>query len=116
MKKLGLIAAAGAVLGSTLRYLVGMNLADASYPWATFTVNVVGSFLIGLFLGLPAITNHDERRVFLITGVLGGFTTFSAVAVETLQLSAQLALVYVFSSFIAGTLAASVAFKVASKS
>ncbi len=115
MKKLGLIAAFGAVLGSTLRYLVGLNLDSADFPWATFTVNVAGSFLIGLFLGLPAITNHDERRVFLITGVLGGFTTFSAVAVETLQLSAQLALVYVFSSFIAGTLAASLAFKVASK-
>jgi CrcB protein len=115
VKKLGLIAAAGAVLGSTLRYLVGLTLTSADFPWATLTVNVVGSFLIGLFLGLPAITNHDERRVFLITGVLGGFTTFSAVAVETLQLSAQLALVYVFSSFIAGTLAASVAFKVASK-
>ena len=115
MKKLGLIAALGAVLGSILRYLVGLNLTSIDFPWATFTVNVVGSFLIGLFLGLPAITNHDERRVFLITGVLGGFTTFSAVAVETLQLSAQLALVYVFSSVIAGTLAASVAFKVASK-
>ena len=116
MKKLGLIAAAGAALGSTLRYLVGLTLDSSNFPWATFTVNIVGSLLIGLFLGLPAITNHDERRVFLITGVLGGFTTFSAVAVETLQLSAQLALVYVFSSFIAGTLAASVAFKVTSKS
>ena len=115
MKKLGLIAALGAVLGSILRYLVGLNLTSADFPWATFTVNVVGSFLIGLFLSLPAITNHDERRVFLITGVLGGFTTFSAVAVETLQLSAQLALVYISSSFIAGTLAASVAYKVASK-
>ena len=116
MKKLGLIAALGAVIGSLLRYFVGSLVNSTSFPWATFTVNVVGSLLIGLFLTLPIITQHEQRRVFLITGVLGGFTTFSALAVESLQLSAQLALLYIFSSFFIGTLAALLANRLVTKS
>ncbi len=111
MKKLGLIAALGAIVGSWLRYQVGQVIDSTNFPWATFTVNIVGAFLIGLFLGLPAITKNDSRRVFLITGLLGGFTTFSSLAVEALQLSPQTAVLYVFSSFAAGLVATTVSFK-----
>lgn len=112
---LGLLAALGAAFGSVLRYEVSQLLDSTNYPWATFTVNVLGSFLIGIFIALPVIHGNDNRRVFLITGLLGGFTTFSAVAVESLQMSAQGALLYVFASVISGTLAATIAFKVSSK-
>jgi CrcB protein len=111
VKKLGLIAALGAIVGSWLRYQVGQVIDSTNFPWATFTVNIVGAFLIGLFLGLPAITKNDSRRVFLITGLLGGFTTFSSLAVEALQLSPQTSALYVFSSFAAGLVATTVSFK-----
>ena len=112
MKKLGLIAALGAIVGSLLRYQVGQVIDSTNFPWATFTVNIVGAFLIGLFLGLPVITKHDSRRVFLITGLLGGFTTFSSLAVEALQLSTQTAVLYVFSSIAAGLVATTISFKI----
>lgn len=113
MKKLGGFAALGAAIGSAIRYQLSLVIDSSEFPWATFAVNVAGSFLIGLFIALPIITKHDVRRVFLITGLLGGFTTFSAVAVEALNLSANLALIYVFSSFAAGLVAAIVANQIA---
>ncbi len=109
MKKLGGLAALGAAIGSVIRYQLGLVIDSQNFPWATLTVNFVGSFLIGLFIALPIITKNDERRVFLITGVLGGFTTFSAVAVEALNLPAKIALVYLFTSFAAGLVAALIA-------
>jgi CrcB protein len=115
VKKLGLIAALGAIVGSWLRYQVGLLIDNTNFPWATFAVNIVGAFLIGLFLGLPAINKNDSRRVFLITGLLGGFTTFSSLAVEALQLTPQTAILYVFSSFAAGLLATTISFKMFGK-
>lgn len=112
MRRLGLIAAIGAAIGAALRFGASQIIESVNFPWATFTVNITGSFLIGLFLGIPAITKNDQRRIFLITGVLGGFTTFSAVAVEALQMSAQSAILYIFSSFAAGLLAVTLGFKV----
>jgi CrcB protein len=115
VKRLGLIAALGAIVGSWLRYQVGLLIDSPNFPWATFTVNIVGAFFIGLFLGLPTITKNDSRRVFLITGFLGGFTTFSSLAVETLQLSPPTAILYVFSSFAAGLVATTISFKMFGK-
>lgn len=112
---LGIVAAVGAALGSLLRFGVSQVVDSANYPWATFSVNVAGSFLIGFLIALPAFHGHDQRRVFLITGVLGGFTTFSAVAIESLQMNAQAALIYIFASVLSGTFAATVAFKLSSR-
>lgn len=111
MQRLGFFAALGAVVGSLIRYEVSQVVVSASFPWATFIVNILGSFFIGYFLTIPAITANDEQRVFLITGVLGGFTTFSTLAVESLQLTINLALIYIFSSIFSGTLAALIGFK-----
>lgn len=86
-----LLVLAGGALGSGGRYLVGTWVAarfGAGFPWGTLAVNIAGSFLIGLLATLA-----DERgaispqtRVFLVVGVLGGFTTFSSFSLETLRL------------------------------
>jgi CrcB protein len=81
-----LFIALGGALGSVARYLgaAGMNrLLGPAFPWGTLTVNIVGSFLIGL-VAASRVGAHIEARLFLITGVLGGFTTYSAFNEETL--------------------------------
>ena len=86
-----LLVLAGGALGSAARYLVAVwmvNRFGPDFPWGTLTVNVVGSFLIGLIATLADELGSigSEARVFLIVGVLGGFTTFSAFSLETLRL------------------------------
>jgi len=76
-------------LGTLARYGVGVVTVAAlgtSYPYGTFCVNVFGSFLFGLLAGLPQIP--VEWRIILLTGFLGGFTTFSAFASENYHLLA----------------------------
>ena len=83
-----LLAGLGGFLGSAARYGIGMALVRASagvtFPLTTLAVNVTGSFLIGLLLAGVRMT--DDVRVFLVIGVLGGFTTFSSFSMDTLQL------------------------------
>jgi fluoride exporter len=87
MQKL-LLAGLGGFIGSAARYSIGVALvwtsAALSFPLATLLVNVIGSFLIGLLLS--GVRLGDDARVFLIIGVLGGFTTFSSFSMDTLQL------------------------------
>ncbi len=75
----------GGALGAALRYGVALGLAAAAarFPWHTLAVNLVGSFVMGLLI---ASALRDTARLFLLTGVLGGFTTFSAFSIETLAL------------------------------
>lgn len=83
-----LLAGLGGFIGSAARYGIGAALlrssAALSFPLATLLVNITGSFLIGLLLSGARL--GDEARVFLIIGVLGGFTTFSSFSMDTLQL------------------------------
>ena len=77
-------------LGTLARYGVGVVAVIAfgnSYPYGTFFVNVFGAFLFGLLHGLPQIP--AEWRIILLTGFLGGFTTFSAFAFENQNLLEQ---------------------------
>ena len=82
IKNLLLVALGGAV-GTVGRYLVSKYL-DYSFPWATLTVNLLGSLLIGILTGLIAKgTLSPEMKLLLVTGFCGGFTTFSTFANES---------------------------------
>lgn len=81
----------GGGIGSVLRYGVQTLIQPYSpmfaFPWATFGVNIAGSFLIGLFYSLSArLGLPEEIRFFLTTGLCGGFTTFSTFTHESLNL------------------------------
>ncbi len=89
-----LLVLAGGAVGSAGRYLVTIWMAErfgASFPWGTLTVNVVGSFVIGLVATLADEFGSigPQARVLLVVGVLGGFTTFSSFSLETLRLAEQ---------------------------
>jgi len=82
-----LAIAVGGVLGSLARWAVdeAMPATDPSqWPWATLTVNIIGAFAIGALLSSGLLEGRPPWwRPMLVTGVLGGFTTFSALALET---------------------------------
>lgn len=64
-----------------------MAILGPGFPWWTLAINVAGSFLIGLLAGLfGALETGQNARLFLITGLLGGFTTFSAFSLDALTL------------------------------
>ncbi|MGZ6130734.1 MAG: fluoride efflux transporter CrcB [Myxococcaceae bacterium] len=93
MTRVGLVALGGA-LGSVARYGVGALAAQflgPAFPWGTLLVNVTGSFLIALVmhLALTGTVISLEIRIFLTTGILGGFTTYSSFNYETLALLNQ---------------------------
>jgi CrcB protein len=78
-----LLVAAGGAIGSVLRYLVSvvaLEMLGGGFPWGTLAVNVLGSGLIGVLGGMGV---QGELRLLLVTGMLGGFTTFSAFSLET---------------------------------
>lgn len=111
-----LLVALGGGAGSVLRWSVS-SLAQrltpgAALPWGTLAVNVIGSFAIGALLALADERGAlaPEMRLLLVTGVLGGFTTFSAYSAETLALlragHGALALLYGAGSIVLGVGAA----------
>lgn len=85
MKQVLLVFVGGGV-GSALRYVVGtfIKTVSSGFPWGTFSVNVIGSLLIGVFMGfvLKNSSFSENQTLLLITGFCGGFTTFSAFAYE----------------------------------
>jgi fluoride exporter len=87
-----LLVGAGGALGSIARYLcvacVNRSALLASFPWGTLVVNVIGCLIIGFLGGLAASKQlfAENGRLFLFTGILGGFTTFSAFGLETFYL------------------------------
>lgn len=104
----------GGGLGAIARHAInraGLALLGPGFPWWTLAVNVAGSFAIGLLAGLFGAweTGHN-LRLFLITGVLGGFTTFSAFSLDALTLwergAGLQAGLYVLGSVIASLIAA----------
>ncbi|MEO8465990.1 MAG: fluoride efflux transporter CrcB [Gammaproteobacteria bacterium] len=89
-----LLVAIGGALGSVLRYVcsgMALRLFGAGFPYGTLFVNVVGSYIIGMAGAFViaegrAFTTLDFR-LFVVTGILGGFTTFSAFSLDTLTLA-----------------------------
>jgi fluoride exporter len=101
----------GAALGGAARYAVVTFVTArfaSRFPWGTFAVNITGCFLIGVVATLLVERSASpvSWNLFLVTGILGGYTTFSAFGWETVQLSRQnehlLALSNVLGSAIAG--------------
>lgn len=79
--------AAGGAVGSAARYLVSAALNRRDAPWGTVVVNLAGSLLLGLVIGWYEARGTDSAaRLAIGVGVLGGFTTFSAWTVETIDL------------------------------
>lgn len=108
-----LFVALGGALGASCRYVVGVaavHYGNGQFPWGTFSVNIVGSFLLGVLAALLTFSwsPSPEMRAFLVVGVLGGFTTFSAFSFDVVLLIERgrlsLAAIYLL-----GTVAVSVA-------
>ena len=86
--------ALGSALGGMARYWMTLAVAAVTgtgFPWGTILINILGSFVIGFF---ATLTGPDGRlgvpfdaRVFVLTGLCGGFTTFSAFSLQTLELA-----------------------------
>lgn len=112
MKLVGWIAAGGAV-GAVARYFVmimAARLWGAAFPWGTLTVNVVGSFILGVLVELFALawSAPEGVRAFLVIGVLGAFTTFSTFSLDVVTLYERGAMVAA-ASYVIGSLVLSVA-------
>jgi fluoride exporter len=104
-----LLVASGGALGSVARYLVGVLMTRAfgvNFPYGTLTVNVVGGFLMGLFIGIMArrLEGSMDLRLFVAVGIMGGFTTFSSFSLDVAVLwergELSTALIYVLASVI----------------
>ena len=83
------LVALGAVIGSSARYGISLLLPweDMTHlPYATLAANLSGAFIMGIMASSAWVMQSEQRRTLLVTGLMGGFTTFSAFAVETVQL------------------------------
>ena len=86
-----LFVAIGGAIGASLRYLSGMaalRLLGPGFPWGTLIVNVLGSLIMCLFIAwmVKRTGISNEVRLFVATGILGGFTTFSAFSLDVANL------------------------------
>ncbi|MFC6487402.1 fluoride efflux transporter CrcB [Nitratireductor sp. GCM10026969] len=82
-----ILVCAGGAIGAGLRHFTNIAAAralGAVFPWGTLTVNIIGSFAMGLFIEILArkLNASQELRLFVATGLLGGFTTFSAFSLD----------------------------------
>lgn len=96
------LVALGGAIGASLRFLAStaaIRLLGAGFPFGTAFVNVVGSFAMGVLFALVARKGASGLSLFLMTGVLGGFTTFSAFSLDAVALwergEMRLALIYI---------------------
>lgn len=89
-----LAVAVGGAIGATSRYLItgwGQKAFGTEFPWGTAIVNIVGCFLIGFLMTLTIeiLPMRPELRLFLVTGILGGLTTFSTFGYETMKFAQE---------------------------
>ena len=109
-----LLVAIGGAIGAAMRHLanlLALRLVGPNFPWGTLAINVLGSLAMGLFVGLLArrFGGSTELRLFVATGILGGFTTFSAFSLDFATLWERGATIsafgYAFASVISAILA-----------
>lgn len=119
MKNLLLVGLGGG-LGSMARYLCqrwALWTFPNSIPWGTFGVNVLGCLLIGLFWGISfkGFDTNEQWKLFLMTGICGGFTTFSAFTLEGIGLIREdktlLFFLYIIGSVVVGLIATYIGMK-----
>lgn len=111
--KILLAVGIGSFIGSVARYLLSLFIqtrSGAAFPFGTLGVNILGCFLIGFVVAvLSRGTLGAEWRPFLVTGILGGFTTFSAFSLESVYLLQAeqygQAILYILGSVVLGLLA-----------
>jgi fluoride exporter len=109
-----ILVALGGAIGASLRHLVNLaslRLVGTAFPWGTMAINVAGSLVMGVFIELLArrFNASNELRLFIATGILGGFTTFSAFSLDFAVLwergAAVPALAYAIASVVGSILA-----------
>lgn len=103
----------GSATGGTLRYLLSLYFLSKGlnkFPWATLSVNLIGCFLIGIIYAITekSLQGSENFKLLLATGFCGGFTTFSAFAIENIQMikqgSTTTAITYIAVSIVFGIL------------
>ncbi|WP_028477693.1 fluoride efflux transporter CrcB [Nocardia sp. CNY236] len=100
-----LLVVIGGMVGATLRYVTDRAVQsrhDTVFPWGTFTVNVIGSFVLGVLAGASSSTHV---QLLVGTGLCGALTTYSTFSYETLQLAGTGARIYALANLL-GTLGA----------
>ncbi len=104
-----LIVVAGGMIGAPLRYLTDRAVQarhDTDFPWGTFTVNVVGSLVLGVLTGaVTAGAASSQAQLFLGTGLCGALTTYSTFSYETLRLAEEGARFYAVANALGSVLA-----------
>lgn len=109
-----LLVAMGGAIGASMRHLAGLGalrLWGPNFPWGTMLINIAGSFAMGVFIEALArrFGGSNELRLFVATGVLGGFTTFSSFSLDVAVLwergAGVPALGYVLTSVVGAVLA-----------
>lgn len=105
--------AAGGAIGASLRHLSGtaaLRIMGAGFPWGTLFVNIFGSLIMGLFIAWMTKKTgvSNEIRLFVTTGILGGFTTFSAFSLDIANMVERGAMASAF-IYIAGSVVISLA-------
>jgi CrcB protein len=114
MLKAILLVSIGGAVGSSMRYVTCLFIqkwVSQLYPWGTFVANMLGCLLIGVLMGYfsKLQLNNNDYKLLLVTGFCGGYTTFSAFALENYNLWQQgnitTAFIYIALSIMGGLLA-----------
>lgn len=100
-----LLAGLGGGIGTMARYACQRWVSQSffsHFPWGTFAVNIIGCFAIGVFwaISFKSFASNEHWKIFLMTGICGGFTTFSAFTLEGVQLlkSDRLGLFFIYAT------------------
>lgn len=115
-----LLVGLGGSIGSMARYAVSLIIKTKLFPYATLSINIMGSFIIGLLFAMSIKEQgmSDNWKLFLATGICGGFTTFSAFSLENMGLlqsgKVGMALTYIILSVILGIAATFLGYKLVS--